>query len=294
MPLLAASYALGFALEDLTRDYGVSAADDRREIEGRAAGLKAHASWLASRTVQTCRECCGAQGYLAVNRFAALKADAEIFTTFEGDNTVLLQLVAKGLLTRFKKQFSDMDFFGMLRYLADQVAVTLAEQNPVIIRRTDESHLRDPEFQLDVFRARENDLLTSVAQRLKRRLDDGIDSFEAFNQCQNHLIALAHASVEREVLERFTHAIGAVADPDLAGVLAQLRDLHAMARLEADIGWFLENDYMEGKKARAIRDQVELLSAEVRVEALALVEAFAIPENCLGAPIATGNEIGSA
>ncbi|PWG73801.1 acyl-CoA oxidase, partial [Enterococcus hirae] len=77
---------------------------DRREVEAVAAGLKAFATWHATDTIQTCREACGGQGYLAVNRFAALKADTEVFTTFEGDNIVLQQLLAKGLLTDYKKQ----------------------------------------------------------------------------------------------------------------------------------------------------------------------------------------------
>ena len=81
-----------------------SDADDRarRELETLAAGVKAIATWHASETIQSCREACGGAGYLRANRFAALKADTDVFTTFEGDNTILLQLVAKNLLTDYK------------------------------------------------------------------------------------------------------------------------------------------------------------------------------------------------
>ena len=78
----------------------------RRELESRAAGTKALGTWHATRTIQECREACGGAGYLAVNRFAALKADTDVFTTFEGDNHVLLQLVAKGLLTDYSSEFA--------------------------------------------------------------------------------------------------------------------------------------------------------------------------------------------
>src|SRR6185436_20952156 len=105
LPRLAATYALHFALRDLAARYvGAQASgEEDRSVEGLAAGLKAVATWHATETIQACREACGGQGYLAVNRFAALKADSDVFTTFEGDNTVLLQLVAKGLLSEYRK-----------------------------------------------------------------------------------------------------------------------------------------------------------------------------------------------
>ncbi len=60
----------------------------RRELESRAAGTKVAGHLARHRTIQECREACGGAGYLAVNRFAALKADTDVFTTFEGDNHV--------------------------------------------------------------------------------------------------------------------------------------------------------------------------------------------------------------
>ena len=44
---------------------------------------------------------------LAVNRFAALKADIDIFTTFEGDNTVLTLLCARGILTGYAHEVGE-------------------------------------------------------------------------------------------------------------------------------------------------------------------------------------------
>ncbi len=69
-----------------------------REVELLAAGLKAWATWNATRTLQTCREACGGEGYISANRLPALKADTDIFTTFEGDNTVLMLWVGRNLL----------------------------------------------------------------------------------------------------------------------------------------------------------------------------------------------------
>ena len=284
LPALATTYALHFASRALQAAY-VAAGPGDREIETFAAGLKAYASWHATRTLQDCRECCGGQGYLAVNRLPALLADADIFTTFEGDNTVLMQLVARSLLTAFHQQFADGRFVGLVRHLVRQAATVVREKNPVVTRLTDAAHLRDREFQLAALRYREQRLLQTAAQRMKRRIDAGLDGHRIVMEVQEHLVALAHAHVERVVLEKFAAAARASTDPAQTAWLDRLCDLHALARLEADMNWFVEDGYIDPWKARAVRKQVDALCAEIKGAAVDLVDAFAIPDACL-APIA--------
>ncbi len=289
LPLLATTYGAGFALQHLTRRFVDRTEDDTREVEVLAAGLKAYISWHAMRTLQTCREACGGAGYMAENRIAALRADTDVFATFEGDNTVLLQLVAKGLLTDYKQQFEDVQFFGLLKHVTGQAARAVTELNPIVTRLTDEDHLRDPEFQQGAFAYREEHLLVTAARRLKKRIDAGMDSFDAFNQCQDHLVALTLAHVERVILERFSEAVSGCDDPAVTEVLSLLRDLFALWRIEEDRGWFLESGYIERNKAKAIRKLVNRLLAEAREQAVPLVDAFDIPDEILGAPIGIGD-----
>jgi hypothetical protein len=49
-------------------------------------------------TATTCRERCGGQGYLSVNKFGAILGFAHAGMTAEGDNRVLMQKVAKEYL----------------------------------------------------------------------------------------------------------------------------------------------------------------------------------------------------
>ena len=100
----------------------------QRELESRAAGLKVAQTWHATRTIQMCREACGGAGYLQENRLPQLKADTDVFTTFEGDNTVLLQLVAKGLLTGYRDAFGSLDGWGKVGFVADMVRETVLER----------------------------------------------------------------------------------------------------------------------------------------------------------------------
>ncbi|MEE8526031.1 MAG: acyl-CoA dehydrogenase family protein, partial [Thermoanaerobaculia bacterium] len=230
MPRLAATYALHFALGRLRDRYLASSDEDRRGVETDAAGLKALSTWHTTDAVQVCRECCGGQGYLAVNRFADLKADTEVFTTFEGDNVVLLQLVAKSLLSDYQRQFGDMGFVGLMRFVAKRAAAAVAELNPITTRLTDDSHLRGRDFQLGAFRWREQHLLATVAQRLKKRIDRGVEVSQAMIECQDHLVATARAYVERVVLEAFTEAVAAIGEDDVRAALEPVCDLYALSR----------------------------------------------------------------
>ncbi len=286
LPLLANAYALDFAHKYLAKRFLKRTEADSRAIEGLAAGLKAVSTWNTTQTLQECREACGGNGYLAVNRFAALKADTEIFTTFEGDNTVLMQLVAKGRLGQFSREFRNMNLFGWIKYFSHQLETAVTELNPITIRNTDAEHLLDSDFHLDIFQYREEYLVTSVAKRLKKRIDKGMDSYDAFLQCQTHLVNMAHAYIERVILEQFILGIKNCADASLKPILKKLCDLYALSTIEKNKGWYLEHDYLEGRKTKAIRKMVDQLCRELRPDALALVEAFAIPDACLAAPIA--------
>lgn len=285
MPLLANAYALHFALQYLTRRFLSRTEEDIQEIEALAAGLKAVATWNTTSTLQECRECCGGKGYLSENRIDALKNDTEIYTTFEGDNTVLMQLVAKSRLTEFRQEFSNMDMFTIINYVAEQAKTTLKERNPLIIRNTDEEHLLDTSFHLNAIRYRERNILASAAKRLKRHIDGGMDSFDAFNVSQNHLVHVSFAYIERIILEQFITAVETTTDPACQAILKKLCQLYALSQIENNKGWFLENGYMEGVKTKAIRKTLDQLCWEVRQEAVPLVNAFGIPDSCLAAPI---------
>jgi len=290
LPALATTYAHHFAMEALRDEYLSTPLDgDTRALEAHAAGLKALATWHATRTLQLCREACGGQGYLSVNRLDDLKNDTEIFTTFEGDNTVLLQLTAKNLLGAYRARFGKGGLRVIASAIAERAAVALREKNPVTTRLSDVRHLRDPSLQRAAFAYREETLLGTAARRLKKRIDAGADAQQALLEVQEHLVALAEAHIERRVMDAFADAVEKCADTSLRGWLARLRDLHALSTLERRAAWFLEDGYFEAPKARAIRRLVPVLFTELLPAVRPLVDAFAIPDACLAAPIAFGD-----
>ena len=266
----------------------------RRELESRAAGTKALATWHATRTIQECREACGGAGYLSVNRFAALKADTDVFTTFEGDNTVLLQLVAKGLLTDYSSEFEEMDQLGMVRFVTNLAVETVIEKtnaHKLFERVRDllpggdewdqEAGILDSDYQLAMLRFREEHIIGGVARRLKRGIDNKMNPGEVFSRVQDHVIHAARAHVERLVLEAFVDKVRAMEDGDNKVVLGLLCDLHALSVIEEDRAWFMEHGRLTIPRSKEISRRINSLCRRVRPHARDLVDAFGIPEEML-------------
>ncbi|MUL40123.1 acyl-CoA oxidase [Streptomonospora sp. PA3] len=309
LPALARTYALHFAQEELVSTLherhsgeGTGGSDERgqRELEARAAGIKALSTWHATRTIQTCREACGGAGYLEENRLPQLKADTDVFTTFEGDNTVLLQLVAKGLLTDYRQEFGDLDPLGMARFAAGQFLGAVIERTAArsLIERLvsaapgrgDESDLYDRGWQLRLLEDREKHVLDGLARRLRRAGSSGSDAFEVFNAAQPHVLSAARAHMERVVLEAFVAAIDRCSDKETRDLLDRVCDLFVLSAVEEDRAWFLEHERLTATRAKTVTQQVDRLCAQLSPRAEALVDAFGLPDEWLAAPIALGEE----
>jgi acyl-CoA oxidase len=292
LPRIATSYALHFAQAQLVADVHevqTGGTDDearQRELESRAAGMKAVSTWHATSTIQTCREACGGAGFLTSNRLMQIKADSDVFTTFEGDNTVLLQLLAKSMLTSYRDHFGELDTIGMARFVADQVVEQVLERTSargivdrlaaVAPGRDEEPRLLDREWQLAMFRWREDHVTAGLARRL-RRAADADDPFDAVNRAQEHMLRAATAHVHRLVLESFAAALASTEDAAVGELLGSVCDLYALAEIEADRGWFLEHGRVTPATAKSITRAVDDLCRTLRPRAGALVAGFGIP-----------------
>jgi acyl-CoA oxidase len=287
MPVLANAYAIDFALKQLVTLNTQATKESSRSVETLAAGLKAWATWNTIRTIQIGRESCGGEGYIAANRFAALKADTDVFATFEGDNTVLMQLVAKNLLSDLKDQLKDMRPTQVAGFLLGHKMSGFTRTMPLFTLNASRYHLLDANVQLSYLKHRESSLLLQAATEFRRLTKNRqMDAYAAFTKLQPDLLELANAYVEREIVERFIAVVQSAPDRTLHPPLRRLRDLFALYHLELHRAWYLENGVMSGFKAKAITRLVTALCAEVRQDAVALVDSFGIPPSCLAAPIA--------
>jgi len=286
LPLLAKTYAYHFALHDLLDELVATPVDgDFRIIETKAAGLKSLATWHTTNLIQECREACGGKGYLDENRLSDLKADTDIFTTFEGDNTVLMQLVAKGVLTEFKKSLGHNNFISVVRFLNNRISLRLAEFNPKFSSDTSVEHLLDHEFHAHAFQYREEKLLMTISQRMRNYLNKRISPNDAFMKCQLHLLELAEAYSENLTIKSFQKALTKLQAGPTKSLMEKVCHLYALHTIQVNKGFYLENDYLNPSKTKAIRRMIAKLLQELRPQAESLVDGFGIPEELLGAKI---------
>ena len=295
LPLIAESYALQFAQNELVaKTHDLQTADDpdpeeQRELESRAAGLKVANTSHATRAIQEAREACGGAGYLAENRLIALKADTDVFTTFEGDNTVLTQLVAKELLTAYADDIRGMSPVEWVRFAANFAGERVLKRTSAetIIQtlldtrqdNEEEGSLFNRGTQVKMFEDREEYLIASVARRLQGKAKE-MSAFEAFNAVQDHVLHAAEAHIDRIVLEAFVAGIDACPDEDARAILAMVCDLYALSVIEEDKAWFIEHRFLSTERAKAVTRGINDRCKRLRPYAELLVDGFGIPEQC--------------
>jgi acyl-CoA oxidase len=299
---------MSFAHERLLENFhavfsGEKATDgDRQDLETLAAALKSFSTWSALDILQESREACGGAGFLAENRFTQLRQDFDIYVTFEGDNNVLLQLVAKRLLADYAKGFKNADAAAIAGLVAAQVGEVAVNRSGLRAlgqsiqdfgsRARSIGFVRGADAQRQLLTDRVHTMVAEIAGRLKGvgQLSP-VDAAALFNSNQNELIETAYAHAELLEWEAFTDALDGITDPGTQKVLTWLRDLFGFTLIEKHLAWYLVNGRLSSTRATAITDYIDdRLLPRLRAHALDLVDAFGFAPEHLRAPIASGAE----
>lgn len=285
-PAIASCYVYDITLTHMMKVYSDTTSLDKRKIETQVAGLKSMITWFANDTIQECREACGGKGYLMENQIPDLKADVDIFTTFEGDNHVLLQLAAKGVLSDFKSEFNSAGFTAVLKLLSARIGDTLNTINPAYTSNVDKDHLYSSQFHTHAFDYRTRRLTYTIAMRIRNYVKQGVPSYQAFLKVQTHLLALGKAYSVELAYATFVDFTNTIEDEKNKILFQKLGVLYALSEMRKDASWYLEQGYISGTKSKALRQRVERLCSELRPHIGVLVDGFGIPEHCMEAPIA--------
>ncbi|MCG7308717.1 acyl-CoA dehydrogenase [Brachybacterium sp. ACRRE] len=307
LPKLAATYAGAFAHEQLLQAFDDvfsgrgDTPEGREDLETLAAALKPTSTRLALDTIQECREACGGQGFMAENQLVGLHQDLDVYATFEGDNTVLLQLVAKRLLADYTSELRSIDRAGIGRFIAQRADVLAHRHTPwgrLVQTASDAGNARrssetlrqaDVQEHLLAERARVKVEEVALALRPGARMDPA-DAAALVNKHQVEMLDAARAHADLVRWRAFTAGIDSLEDEGSREILTDVRDLFGLSLLQDDLAWYLLNGQLSAQRGRQVSADIKRLLWRLRPHVLDLVDAFDVRPGHVRAPIALGAE----
>ncbi len=257
---LVRTYAASLFLDEVRRDFASSPTSSDPALEQRVALTKAMATWSAARTIDVCRERCGAQGMFAVNRIAEYLGTGMVAITSEGDNAVIASKAAQHLVTRAGRHAPDEDP-GAATAGGDDIRGRCGR----------------------LLRAREQRLVLACRATLADNPDRS--PFEAWNAVGDALLAIADAHAVRCAHEAVRRAGGRVGQREAAGALERVADSYALLAIHEHCGFHLAEGLISLQEARALPGLLAEAHDGLAPIAGELVEAFGIPQSVLNAPI---------
>merc|ERR1712029_355682 len=262
----ATTIALTFGLTKVKNAWAAGTGDPKEHLNvvRMCCAIKPYSSWHLGHVVTTARERCGGQGYLSANRIGTYFGSAHAGQTAEGDNSVLMQKVAKEHLGLFKPHKDtpparlDLEIIDHLEYLLK------AREN-----------LQYTELKKKVVSAMVYTKVGKSMPGILKPFGDKLQEKGIFNTWmlkeQDLIQAFAKSYADRIICEAFKETLkentGKGADPidagrigneplvvntdkvDLKAVLVKLCNLHMLARIEADLPYFIQSGLLTVKQA---------------------------------------------
>ncbi|WIA40748.1 hypothetical protein OEZ86_004431 [Tetradesmus obliquus] len=277
LPGLATTYALQLGMKQLKVAAFDAAKPDAKLVHVLSSGLKAAATWSRVEVLQQCRECCGGMGFLAANKIGPMKTDMDVDVTFEGDNTVMMQQVARALLDDPATARLNAPGSWDRVALAGTPHVSAGQLHSLL-----QAHERSLLCQL-------RDAMASASSG-KGGKGAAAAAAAAFEENLDLVVQLGWAHVEARCMGYMLDEARAAPGGAAAGV-SVLAQLYGATRIEARLARYLQVGLLNGADAAALRLAVnkacrQLGSGGPAAPALKLCDAFGIPEHLLAAPIA--------
>ena len=313
-PVLARAFAFHCASDYMRRmyfEYEKRSREDADfsalpELHATSSGLKAYCSWATKDAIELCRLCCGGQGFMALAGFGSTFGNYAPNATYEGDNNVLCLQTARYLL---KVRRAAALVAREEAHTQAAVSSTLDEARAKAARETVQAaangaarYLLEPQSRSSASGAgwrggRDPDAMLAayahVARRLVSAAAERAGSRSADAAMQSDMVAwikAAKAHCAYVVLKTFKEAVEEVREKRWVSrstqrAMERLVALHGLATADDAMGDFLEDGYVDGAGAEAIRTEISALLLELRPDAAALTDAFALDDYFLNSAL---------
>jgi len=289
MPYIAAAFAINFGNLNVISYWNNNQDkifDDNNpnlaEIHALSSALKPWASWTTQQAIQECREICGGLGYSAYNRIGALREENDIHSTWEGDNNVLLQQTGKFLLEGLKMlSKGKTPPYKSLAFLKGNFSLS----EYALLRGGDTPFSKDRHDLSKAFEVRANYWIHSLSDQLSKESKLGTNPLQAWNNVQfPYVQKAARTYAEHHMYQEFQAGYKRCRHSATKDVLRKLCQLFGLWILEKD-GTLVEIGYMNANDLEWIRGEIKTLCADLRTEAVGILDALAPADEVLNSPI---------
>jgi acyl-CoA oxidase len=280
LPIIAQAYACFFTGREMLRLYNENQTNMNAgnftllaDLHASSSGLKSLCTTMAVQGIEDCRRACGGHGYSMFSGLGSFYQDYLPNVTWEGDNYVLTQQTARYLAKQFrsvaanKTKESDMNFTS--GYLFEYL------QNPNSkCPAVEASDFMNPEVLLNAFRFR----AASMTQKLVHQLDN---QGKSWNSMTVEIARVSKAHTQLVLLSNFVTGLQAARSEVSSNTMQALRNmamLFGSHTLEQELADFLVSQYLSPDQAGMVKDLTLDLLSKVRPDAVALVDAFALPD----------------
>ncbi|ORZ25629.1 acyl-CoA dehydrogenase/oxidase C-terminal [Absidia repens] len=278
LPTVAAAYACFFTGSEMIRLYNLNQVEMQKgnfgllaDLHASSSGLKSLTTTMAAEAIEDCRRACGGHGYSLFSGLGQFYQDYLPNVTWEGDNYILTQQTARYLLKTYRNVVAGKavpsEYNQTVTYLTQYLQNTKA-QCPV----TSASDFNNPEVILAAFGFRAAYGIAKVAEQIDNQ-------GRSWNSMLVEISRISRAHCQFVLVRNFIVALqNTNLDKSTVTVLRTVATLFALHTMEKELSEFLLSGYLSAAQTAMLKEQVINVLEQVRPQAVALVDAFALPD----------------
>ena len=301
-PLLAYSNAFNFASQHLFINHRLLLEEMKKDnferldlLHHLTAGYKAVFSRISYDGIDTCRQACGGAGFSAHSGLPSMQVDYAPNTTYEGDNTVMLQQCARLIMKTWKAvhvKGNPEKAQGLFSYIKDAQSLLASKSSIKSVEDT------------NCLNRLEEALAVRALFRIKKTMDqifkaekDGVSDNERVNSLFSvDIVQMAQAHIIYIVFKLFRKAVedGGELKIKCNGIKKNMTLLLRLLALydiqNSDSSALYEAGYFGAGTAPVLLEATKKILVELRPQMIPLLESWEFPDEALISAI--GNSYG--
>ncbi|OLL23017.1 Peroxisomal acyl-coenzyme A oxidase 1 [Neolecta irregularis DAH-3] len=290
-PILAQAYAILFAgcemkqlyhtmLDRLVNEEDISLLAETHSL---SSALKAVSTWDGVRDMEEARKCMGGHGFSAFSGIGHIFANSAPSQTYEGDNYLLCQQTARGILKHVLSGSENKDYLlprsSTYLNLLKEGSQEFCKARCQVKVATD---WLDHNVQIEALSRRAASLVAELVEKFRENID--------WNDLNWHCVRVTRAHAELYIINAFIRKINSIEDVAISNILKHLSQILAMHYLTEVSSDLFEIQFVSPEQIRLLRDQFSKSIDDLSPHVLHLTDAFDFTDYELNSALGSRSE----